>query len=297
MTATASNAAARQLSARLDTHREWLGDAARIENRELEYLRADLGPAGVRADVPNALVILSRVFGVRGELDVCAGHDAGWQGISRALCYQLWSVRLRALAFHQADPLRKVITGQNLTAFVDNCAALLCGALVARDEPLRAEMARILHDAATVPGVVDAQYWDQSTFAPFVLALHEAADGADPVAALAQRDASVYTKLMESWRAGPAELAVLLSSACDYHCARMEEDRGALQSEFRSPPFDLLPLEIFAFAAVRRAAGFETRLPQHPLLALPTAAVQNITPWEDDITRRLKALCARHDVV
>jgi hypothetical protein len=60
-------------------------------------------------------------------------------------------------------------------------------------------------------------------------------------------------------------------------------------SSYACPPFDLLPLEVFAIFKVRQQCGLKSPAVAHPLLSVDVAALENLTFKPDEVSVKVEA--------
>ncbi|MNN93040.1 hypothetical protein D3C81_2114100 [compost metagenome] len=94
--------------------------------------------------------------------------------------------------------------------------------------------------------------------------------------------------MIDCW-ADEQRLAGVLDAVCQYHLANSEDKGGAWDPEFKNPPFDLLPLEVFAIFKVRQQCGLKSPTVAHPLLSVEVAALENLTFKPDEVSVKVEA--------
>jgi hypothetical protein len=224
------------LSMAIDSHRSWMrSNAEHIENGSLRRISDYLDDGSIQEfrSVADCLDSLALVHAVRGILTIVDSRRDGWPDIARSLDYRAWALKIRAEEFF-AFPALAVF---DLTSHVTTAANLACCS-----EYWAGFAETFLKRCVATPGATRGDYWAERRFEPFVVAM--LAGVKDQDAALVDRDLQPpYLDVMNSLDDEPG-LRTALGAACDYHAAHIEDTSDEWASEFRDPPFDVLPCEV-----------------------------------------------------
>lgn len=273
----------------LEQHRHWLSQSDGMVAQELEYLKEDLACDSLEGlgSVSDSLGILAVCHGIQGEVSICAGDISGWEEVSRAMIYRYWVLMLRAKTFSNTSFLQGIRNAPNLTNQLSNAGCLLAGFIAADRHDLAESVADVLVGMLTVDGAVDPGYLKQRRFEPFMLWLYSVYSGGSAPALIESMNLGIYKKVIDSW-ADEQRLAGVLDEVCQYHLANSEDKGGAWGPEFKNPPFDLLPLEVFAIFKVRQQCGLKSLAVANPLLSIEVAALENLAFKPDEVSVRVE---------
>ena len=83
------------------------------------------------------------------------------------------------------------------------------------------------------------------------------------------------------------QLPSAIDRACEYHMSRAEEPPGREVHEFNRAPYDVLPVEVMAFGALRERFGLSTPQGKHPLLIFVPLPAEMPRP-RDPLIEQLK---------
>ncbi|WP_233631250.1 MULTISPECIES: hypothetical protein [unclassified Pseudomonas] len=269
----------------LEQQRHWLSQSAGMVAQELEHLEEDLACESLEglSNVCDSLGILSVCNGIQGEVSIRAGDTSGWEDVSRAMMYRYWVLILRAKIFSNTSFLQNIRSAPNLTSQLSNAGCLLAGFIAADRHDLAESVANVLVGMISVDGAVDPDYLKERRFEPFMLWLYSVYSGESAPALIESMDLGVYKQVIDSW-VDEQKLAGVLDAVCQYHLANSEDKGGAWDPEFKNPPFDLLPVEIFAIFKVRQQCGLKSPAVANPLLSAEVAAFENLAFKPDDIS-------------
>lgn len=256
--------------------------------QELEFLDEDLASDSLvgLGNVSDSLGILATCHGVQGEVAIMGGDYAGWEDVSRSVMYRHWALMLRAKSFSNTRFLQGVQTVPNLTNHLSRAACLLAAFIAADRRDLASSTADVLAGMLSVQGAVDASYLRGRCFEPFMLWLYRIYSDGEALAPIGSL--GLYQKVIDNW-GDELQLAEVLMEMGHYHLANSEDNGGARDPEFKSPPFDLLMLEVSAIYRVRRQLGLPLPPATDPLLFFATAALDNLVFCPDALVVRVEA--------
>lgn len=274
----------------LEHHRHWLSQSDGMVAQELKYLEEDLACESLEglANVSDAPGMLAVCHGIQGEVSIYAGDISGWEEVSRAMVYRYWVLMLRAKNFSNTRFLQGIRSAPNLTNQLSNAGCLLAGFIAADRHDLAESVADVLGGMLTVVGTVDPAYLKERRFEPFMLWLYSVYSGGSTPALIESMDLGIYEEVIDSW-ADEQRLAGVLDAVCQYDLANSEDKGGAWDPEFKKPPFDLLPLEVFAIFKVRQQCGLKSPTVTHPLLSVEVAALESLTFKPDEVSVKVEA--------
>jgi len=252
-------------------HREWLDNPATIEMKAraecfLEEKAESDSPAG-RMMMSDRLVRLATWYGTSGHISLMDQNPLGWMQIHRSWLYLSLALRTRISVFQKGRVLGQLRPVKSLETEASASALCLAYALtVHRDFETRFfgdAVQGMLLDKDTVREA----YWKHHFTEAFMIQLLALFRGENLNATKGPRHGlGVYQTVLDAWNT-PSSLAEAIAIACDFHCERIEDKSNKFSAEFRSPPFDLVPAEIYAIYAVREAQGLDTPRVDHPLIA------------------------------
>ena len=212
----------------------------------------------------------------RGHQQVIAGEADGWREMER------WWV-LETLATHLIGP------------HIASNAQVLLGFALAQGEATPAGWMATALEARMKksPDAYEGQF-----FPRFMLHLHRTLAPGSAAGPGSIPDLGPYADVFSSW-SDPDALAGALAEVCTYRIDAVVTEGPDEVSEFRFAP--LLPLEVAAVAAIRRARNEPWTPVSHPLLDTPLAKIPpkrtydpSTDPWFERITAAAKA-ASRHD--
>lgn len=279
----------REIEKIVGKHRCWLSQSDDMVARELKYLDEDLANESLAGlnNVPDSLEILAVYHGKQGEVSVFSNDPSGWVDISRAIIYRYWALILRAKIFSKTRFLQNIRHSPNLTNQLSGAGCLLAGFIAADRQDLAEPVADIIEGMYSVKGAVNPEYLKGRRFEPFMLWLYSAYVGRNVISLGKDMDLGVYQKLIDAW-VDEQKLSSALVEVCQYHLDN-SEDKGGRDPEFKSPPFDLLPLEMSAVFRVLKKSGFPLPVVASPLLSVGLAALENLIFKSDEVTQKVEA--------
>jgi len=102
----------------------------------------------------------------------------------------------------------------------------------------------------------------------------------------------IYQSVIDNW-AEEQQLAVVLEELGRYHLANAEDNGGAWKPEFKSPPFDVLLVEVGAIYRVRQQLGLPLPTVTDPLLCVGAAASRHLVFSPDELVVRVESAYRR----
>ncbi|MFJ4259075.1 hypothetical protein ACIP01_19235 [Pseudomonas monteilii] len=271
-----------------ELHRQWLRQNQGMLGQELEYLNEDLADgsqAGLES-VSDSLGIVATYHGIQGEVAICSGDTGGWEGVSRALLYRYWALRIKARSFSTKAFLGGLNRAPNLTNQFSSAGGLLAAFISADRQDLAGTVADILAGMIDVEGAVDAEYLKRRRFEPFMLWLY--AMYSVQTTARVGSAFGVYQGVVDRWT-DEQRFGGALREVCRYHLTNIEDQGADWDPEFKHPPFDLLPLEVVAILKVRQKLGLFSPDIEHELICAETSAVELLTLEPDGVVLRVEA--------
>ncbi|MFS0825181.1 hypothetical protein [Pseudomonas phoenicis] len=268
----------------LEQHRHWLSQSDGMVAQELEYLKEDLACESLEGlgNVSDSLSILAACHGIQGEVSIYANDISGWEETSRAIIYRYWVLMLRAKVFSTTSFLQNIRRAPNLTNQLSSAGCLLACFIAADKCDLAESVADVLVGMLTADGAVDHGYLKNRRFEPFMLWLYSVYSGRSAPALIESMDLGIYKSVIDSW-SDEKQLASVLDAVCQYHLANSEDKGGAWDPEFKNPPFDLIPFEVFAIIKVRQKCGLRSPVVANPLLNFEISELDNLIFKPDNI--------------
>ncbi|QXC39921.1 hypothetical protein V3429_05870 [Aeromonas jandaei] len=273
----------------LDQHQTWLAQMSSMVAQELEYLDEDLACDSLVGleNVPDSLGMLAIYHGIKGEVAIYGGDSSGWEDISRAIIYRYWALRLRVKVFSTTRFLKGIRSVPNLTNQLTSASCLLAAFIVADRHDLAESVADILGGMLTMNGAVDPDYQKTCRFEPFMLWLYSVYSGRIVSPLPEPINIGVYQKVIDNWD-DEENFPSIIEEVCKYHLANSEDKGGGWDPEFKSPPFDLLPLEVVAILKVRQQIGQSSLSISNNLLFVDSAALENLFFEPDDVAIKVE---------
>lgn len=268
----------------LEKHRHWLSRSGAMVTQELEFLDEDLASDSLAGldNVSDSLGMLAVYHGIQGEVAIMGADETGWGEVARSMLYRYWALMLRAKSFSNTRFLQGVKTVPNLTNHLSHAACLLAAFMAADRRDLASSTADVLTGMLSVRGAVDAGHLKGRHFEPFMLWLYAVYSEGDAAAQLGSMSLGVYQKVIDSW-ADEQQLAEALEEVAQYHLANAEDKGGAWDPEFKSPPFDMLLLEVSAIYRVRQQIGLPSPAVTNPLLSVASVALSHLVFCSDEV--------------
>lgn len=250
------------IRSRIKEHHTWINKMEAhsfVEKRTEESISLfakrtlqDMRMASLRLD------FLARYYGVRGVLELHArGDEKSWMDIHNSVMMMYWSTKIRATSFLKTNTYLEnsgsaSSKSQNLTFDIPAYGNIICYAFLMNNPVVLEDCLQILRKIGEENGMVSNIIWQRRKFAQFVLLMFD-----DDVGVNDYDLPSPYKELLSKNRSEQ-----LLEAMCDYHCDHMEM-QSEQSNEFESPPFDLIPFEVFA--ASEKLFSKEVKV-EHPLL-------------------------------
>jgi hypothetical protein len=206
---------------------------------------------------------LGLAHGTRGLVSLVEGKKHGWSQVAAALEWYLWSARLMLKQHYAWPPAERKARGSFLCGTVP-FAVCLMAQFVAADDFAREREVWSLLQKPMVDTHPWSRWWRARYFEPFFLKLYAEARGCPLRLKSSREDLGVYSRVLEHWD-DDHEVARRLAGACDYHLLNTESTRD-WDAEFKYPPFDLIPIEVFAVNRLRQQMGLRAVTVEHPLL-------------------------------
>jgi len=271
------------------SNRKWLSECRDVYERGLEFLNEELEERSLEGLLcaADSLSDLATYYGTEGTIAQIDGHVDACQTIHKAATCWYWAVKIRSQIFTISGLQRAIRERPNLTNFASLSACLLAYSRVHQIWGWQTLTLNCLLGIATWPDAINEAYWDERIFEPFILRLYQRETGIDLADDITNRDIGVYGDVLESWN-DPKRLEAALVAICDYHCRNMNDTGGGWDAEFKHPPFDLMPSEIYFVYAVRNRMGLETPRVDHPLMALPFMSMKLVDVTVDRVVERVE---------
>ena len=274
----------------LEKHRNWLSRSAAMVTQELEFLEEDLACGSLVGldNVSDSLGMLAVYHGVRGEVAIMDADLTGWKEVARSMMYRYWALMLRSKSFSKTHFLQGIKTVPNLTNYLSTAACLLAAFMAVDRRDLASSTADILAGMLSVRGAVDDGYLKKRRFEPFMLWLYSIYSEERLDAEVELMNLGVYQKIIDSW-ADEQLLVDALEEIGRYHLANAEDNGGTWDPEFKSPPFDLLLLEVSAIYKVREQIGLPLPEVASSLLSIGVAGFNNLVFFPDEVVVKVEA--------
>jgi hypothetical protein len=277
--------AKRKIDRIIEFHREWLSSTAQdVYNRAIGWLNADLAEGSLCSlnGIVSSLDHLATYYGIKGEIALLDGHADGSASVHLSAHCHLWSLRLKAAAFH------RVADTPNLTQYAGRAACSLCYSIACDLNAWGKAQNALLSEMTLGSEMVNKEYWEQRCFEPFVLRLSQTMENGGRLVPADGENYDVYTRIFAGWN-DSASLAEALVEACEYHCQNME-DTGDWDPEFDHPLFDLIPWEVLAITRIREVNGLAVPAIDHPLVSSPLMRLDRRPKVEDEVLARVEVL-------
>jgi len=279
----------KKLSRILEQHRHWLSRSPVMVAQELEFLDEDLASDSLLGfdNVSDSLGMLAVHYGIRGEVAIFDGDETGWEDVARSMMYRYWALMLRAKSFSNTRFLHGIKTVPDLSNHLSHAACLLAAFMAADRRDLASSTADVLAGMLSVPGAVDARFLKGRHFEPFMLWLYSVYSQEEAAAQIGSMNLGVYQSVIDNW-ADEQQLAVALAELGRYHLANAEDNGGAWKPEFKSPPFDVLLVEVGAIYRVRQQLGLSAPTVTTPLFSMGTSALSHLVFSPDEVVVRVE---------
>lgn len=285
----------RVLERRKRFNREWFfqDDIASMKDQELDAIEQELGsdsPAA-KLNVADSLGRLASWYGALGQIALLDGSVEGWAEIQRSWLYQALSLRTRIAVFQRGRVLGKFRPVKSLALEANPSAICLAYSLVLGKELRTTFFGDAVRVMVLDKDVVREDFWQYHPLGPFLVQLL-ALSRNQPLGDLRRLGLGLgpYQSIIDGWD-NPSVLAKGIFETAEFHCQRIEDTSGDFFSEFRNPPFDLVPAEILAIYSVRHALVLDTPNVQHPLLEPPfNKPIGSPSEIQDEMLDRIEAL-------
>lgn len=92
-----------------------------------------------------------------------------------------------------------------------------------------------------------------------------------------------FKQIIDHWYADVEKLQEIVISICDFHCEEMvDNQKKEALPRFMSPPWDLIPLEIYVINKLRQSHSLSRLIVDHPITNTNIAIVSEFSIVEDD---------------
>jgi hypothetical protein len=198
---------------------------------------------------------LAGCVGVRGELAILDGNEAGWTDVARSLAAWRLRIAIEVARYRAgAGPLRAAgAEAVGVITALATCEAIATGR--AGDEAQLTELLTAMHKDTRM---VRPAYWTQHPVAGFAARLA----GVGPIADVKPPFRAVFDQWKDDRQLGRA-----LAAVCDYHATHMAITTPG--HDLAEGPFGFIPFEVLATLAVRRRAGLHVPAVEHELMPAP----------------------------
>ncbi|MDY7530233.1 hypothetical protein RGV33_00805 [Pseudomonas sp. Bout1] len=284
----------KKVSSILGKHRHWLSRSPVVVAQELEFLDEDLASDSLLGfdNVSDSLGMLAVHYGIQGEVAIFDGDETGWENVARSMMYRYWALMLKARSFSNTRFLQGIKTVPDLSNHLSHAACLLAAFMAADRRDLASSTADVLAGMLSVPGAVDARFMKARHFEPFMLWLYSVYSQQGAVAQIESMNLGIYQSVIDNWN-DEQQLAVVLEELGRYHLANAQDNGGAWKPEFKSPPFDLLLVEVGAIYRARQQLGLPSPTVTNPLLYVGTAASRHLVFSPDELVVRVESAYRR----
>lgn len=276
----------------LSEMKDWLASARNQSfqrDKRIDGIRTILdSPTQVRTDqgksfVGSHLGILSNWYLTLGTVSVLEDDGKGWGLLNLGMQTDYWHIRILVKQWElDARATRQPRVGLSRAAL---CLGLAMG-LGEKDAAtwLGERLLKSVSDGAL-------GQWGLSHLPGFMARLYcrLIAQQAPIAISVVSAQPDPYQGILDCWTDGDLSEAIELS--CDYHVQASRDTVDGGVGDFARYPFNILPVEIWALRAVRRALGQATPDVRHPLLAPPLDRVPDQIPTvEHELLKRAGAL-------
>jgi hypothetical protein len=267
-------------------HKKWIADIGdRVSARALRNLAADLESAGVSevALIADSLQKLGYYYGVHASVGVFEEDASADLFLDKSIAYWMWSIRMRRLG------MEKSAYRHNVTNYLDIAANCLCYSMANGLSAWSEQLAGFLVGATSNADNLLKEYWDQRSFEPFVLAVHQGTWKKE----LKNVKFGPYGDVLTAWN-DLAQFDEVILDLCDYHSNAIEDNERIRDPEFDHPPFDFVPWELLMLLRLRNDLS-GSRVFQHPLLAINANRLTATGKLHDDeLLQRVCAIAFQH---
>lgn len=275
-----NNSISNTIERHIQQHREWLKNGTEFYNRQIKYIEMELQDVSLHslALLSQWVAFLGEYYGTRGVIRILDLDDRGWSDVAGGIECYVWTSRLQTFSYYSCyAPERSGRLGA-LLARIPLTVCLLASFTAEGDETRKQEIWSLLDRIMSDPNERIAKWWRTRKIEPFFIHLYARQNDLQSPFEAEDVRFPIFKPILEQWNDDDA-IGTALTKACDYHVRHMTNVTSR-DAEFDRPPFDLIPIEVFAIKRLRSICDLGDAEIEHPLMHVIGPRVPATEPEE-----------------